>query len=98
VTQKEQVLVKLLLVQLTLKENKMNKLIVALMATFAVTAFAQDKGKGEPVAVKTTPNAVVAPAAEPAKKPEVKKEAKPSKSTPAKDEKAAAPATKPASK
>lgn len=74
----------------------MNKLIVAVLATFAVSAFAADKG--EPVHLKTTPNPVVAPAAEPAKKVEAKKEAKPAKSTPAKDEKAAVPATKPASK
>lgn len=69
------------------------KKVIALVATlFAVTAFAQTKG--EPVAVKTTPNPVVAPAAEPAKK----ETAKPAKSTPVKDEKAAGPATKPASK
>lgn len=81
-----------------LKGNIMNKLIVALMATVAVSAFAQTKT--EPVAVKTTPNPVVAPApaASAPAKAEVKKEAKPVKSTPAKDEKAAAPATKPASK
>ena len=71
----------------------MKSAIAIVAALFAVTAFAQDKGKGEPVAVKTTPNPVVAPAA-PAKA-EAKK---PAKSTPAKDEKAAAPATKPAAK
>lgn len=72
----------------------MKKVIALVAAMFAVTAFAQTKT--EPVAVKTTPNPVVAPAAEPAV---VKKEAaKPAKSTPVKDEKAAGPATKPASK
>lgn len=72
----------------------MNKIIATLIASlFAVSAFAGDKG--EPVAVKTTPNPVVAPVAS---APAVKKEAKPVKSTPAKDEKAAVPATKPASK
>ena len=71
------------------------KKVIALVATlFAVTAFAQDKAV--PVYGKTTPNPVVVPAAEPAV---VKKEvAKPAKSTPVKDEKAAGPATKPASK
>ena len=73
------------------------KTAIAIVATlFAVTAFAQDKG--QPVYGKTTPNLVVAPAAEPAKAPAAKKEAKPAKSTPAKDEKAAAPATKPVTK
>lgn len=75
------------------------KLIATLIASlFAVAAFAGDKG--EPVALKTTPNPVVAPAptASAPAKAEVKKEAKPVKSTPAKDEKAAVPATKPASK
>ena len=71
----------------------MKKVIATLVALFAVTAFAQDKGV--PVYGKTTPNPVVAPV-------EVtvtaKKEPKPAKSTPAKDEKAAVPATKPASK
>lgn len=44
------------------------KLIATLVVSlFAVTAFAQDKGKGEPVYAKTTPNPVVAPAKEEAK-------------------------------
>lgn len=67
------------------------KLIATLIASaFAVTAFA-----AEPVKTEVKPTAPVASA--PAKV-EVKKEAKPAKSTPAKDEKAAVPATKPASK
>lgn len=68
-----------------------NAIVILAASLVAVTAFAQDKG--QPVYGKTTPHPVVAPA------PEVKKEAvKPAKSTPAKDEKAAVPATKPASK
>lgn len=74
----------------------MKALIAIVASTLALSAFAQTKG--EPVAVKTTPNPVVAPAASAPAKAEVKKEAKPAKSTPAKDEKAAVPATKPASK
>ena len=74
----------------------MKKTLLIVASLFAVTAFAQDKGKGEPFYAKTTPNPVVTPA------PEVKKEVKPSKSKePAvKDQKASAkPAdTKPAAK
>lgn len=70
----------------------MNKLIVAIMASVAVSAFA-----AEPVALKTTPNPVVAPTPD-VKAPAHKKADKPVKSAPAKDEKAAVPATKPASK
>lgn len=70
----------------------MKKIVALLTAVLAVTAFAQDKGKGEPVAVKTTPNPVVAPA------PEVKKEVPkqvPTKS-PSKDQKKTAEPAKPA--
>lgn len=56
------------------------------MASFAVSAFAAEPAK-TPAPVASAPAPVVA-----------KKEAKPAKSTPAKDEKAAVPATKPASK
>ena len=70
----------------------MKSAIAIVAALFAVTAFAQDKG--QPVYGKTTPNPVVAPAVD----VNAKKAAKPVKSTPAKDEKAAAPATKPAAK
>jgi hypothetical protein len=52
----------------------MKKTLLILASLFAVTAFAQDKGKGEPFHVKSTPNPVVAP------EPDVKKEPKPSKS------------------
>lgn len=66
----------------------MKKLALIVASLFAVTAFAQDKGKGEPVAAKTTPNAVVAPAKEEAKK------APSNKSEPAKKETKAEPAKK----
>lgn len=73
----------------------MNKFIVALMASFAVSAFAAEPAK----ALATPAPAASAPAkAEVKKEAEVKKAAQPVKSTPAKDEKAAVPATKPASK
>ena len=67
----------------------MNKLIVALMASIAVTAFAAEPAKAPASAPTKT---------EVKKVEEVKKAATPAKSTPAKDEKAAAPAAKPASK
>jgi hypothetical protein len=93
VTRKEQHRANHLLVQLTLKENKMNKLIATLIASaFAVSAFAAEPAKTE---VKPAPAVTAAPAPH---KVEAKKEAKPAKSVPAKDEKAAVPATKPASK
>ena len=67
----------------------MKSTIAIIAALFAVTAFAQDKGKGEPVYAKTTPNPVVVPA------PEAKKAVTPVKSEkPAvKNEKKATPAT-----
>ena len=72
----------------------MNKLIATLIASvFAVSVFAAETAKTEvkPASIATT--------AKPAPhKAEAKKEAKPAKSVPAKDEKAAVPATKPASK
>ena len=66
---------------------------IAILATvFAVSAFAAEPAKTE---VKPAPAVTATPAPH---KAEVKKEAKPAKSVPAKDEKAAAPAAKPASK
>jgi hypothetical protein len=74
----------------------MNKIIATLVALSAATVFAAEPAKVE---VKPAAPAVTAPAkAEVKKIEEVKKDAKPAKSVPAKDEKAAVPATKPASK
>ena len=64
----------------------MKAIIATIVSAFALTAFAAEPAK-----------APATPASAPAKA-EVKKDAKPVKSTPAKDEKAAVPATKPASK
>ena len=76
----------------------MNKIIATLVALSAATVFAAEPAKVE---VKPAAPAVTAPApakTEVKKTEEVKKDAKPAKSVPAKDEKAAVPATKPASK
>jgi hypothetical protein len=68
---------------------------IAILATvFAVSAFAAEPAKA-PAAATPAPAVTATPAPH---KAEVKKEVKPAKSVPAKDEKAAAPAAKPASK
>ena len=70
----------------------MNKLIAIFATAFAVSAFAAEPAKA-PAPTTSAPAKV-----EVKKEAEVKKAAQPAKSTPAKDEKAAVPATKPASK
>ena len=70
----------------------MKAIIATIVSAFALTAFA-----AEPAKAPATPASAPAKA-EVKKTEEVKKDAKPVKSTPAKDEKAAVPATKPASK
>jgi hypothetical protein len=77
---------------INLKGNKMKALIATIVSAFALTAFA-----AEPAKAPATPASAPAKA-EVKKEAEVKKATQPAKSTPAKDEKAAAPAAKPASK
>ena len=75
------------------KKGNIMKLIATVLASlFAVTAFAAEPVKTE---VKPVPAVTASPAPH---KADTKKVAKPAKSTPAKVEKAAVPATQPASK